>query len=301
MFNRFKKELKLDGVFTGFVVGPPRFAKDEVRYVLDQSPAAKVIKVGDKILAVNGTRYFGEANFFGTAGKLVDVEIERAKKIMHVRFRPSNREDYGGYVDAIAYSMKKTKIDGYTIGYVHDWCGGQPAHDQLEGLLCDDLQDTDGLILDLRDGYGGNSLDDLDVFFRPPEAYPSFKSKTRDGKIAFDHHFYNKPVVALINDGSRSGKEMLAYTLKKTGRARLVGMNTAGAFLGGKLIPIDQHTALYLAVIDAWVDDVHLEGKGVAPDVVVEDHCSADGKAEQLARAQTELIELLKKQNNQPH
>jgi len=78
--------------------------------------------------------------------------------------------------------------------------------------------------------------------------------------------------VVLINGGSRSGKELLAYSFKAAGRARLVGENTAGAVVAGRLYPLDGKCALYLAVCDITLEGKQkdrLEGVGVAPDIVV--------------------------------
>jgi C-terminal processing protease CtpA/Prc len=68
-------------VDAGFVTGPPRFADNQVRYVLDDSPAAGAgIQVGDKILAVNGRQWIGVESFAGYAGKPVSIAIEREGK-----------------------------------------------------------------------------------------------------------------------------------------------------------------------------------------------------------------------------
>ena len=136
------------------------------------------------------------------------------------------------------------------IGYIHLWAGGAESHDVFEEMLGTKLAKTDGLILDMRDGYGGNSLDDLDYFYRNPAGYPTFSMKDRAGKKVGSEMFYDKPLVALINGGSRSGKELLALSLKRSGRAKLVGERTAGYVLGGRLFTIDDRTALYLAVDD---------------------------------------------------
>jgi carboxyl-terminal processing protease len=313
-------------VYVGFMTGPPRFATDQVRYVLNDSPASKAgIQVGDRILTVNGHRYVGQVDFInhlsepdedeveqnrnGTVrpryvGRSlsrkhavtptpVTIELERDGKNIAVKLTPLKKDVYLAYVQATEKSARTYKVGGFTLGYVHHWCGGRNGHEALEEVLGEKLGGTDGLILDLRDGYGGNGLDDLDYFYRPPAAYPSFVSKTRDGKMSADKEFYDKPVVALINDGSRSGKELLAFSLKRTGRAKLVGMNTAGAFLGGRFLVIDDKTALYLPVIDCTVGGVRLEGVGVAPDVPIDDRTSESGKREQLDKAQALLIETL--------
>jgi carboxyl-terminal processing protease len=80
---------------------------------------------------------------------------------------------------------------------------------------------------------------------------------------------WRKPVVMLVNQGSRSGKEILAYGFKKYGIGTLVGTKTAGAVVGGRAFLLDDGNLLYLAVVDVLVNGERLEGKGVIPDVEV--------------------------------
>lgn len=79
-------------------------------------------------------------------------------------------------------------------------------------------------------------------------------------------------MAVLIDDGSRSGKEALAYQFKKSKRATLIGTSTPGYFSGGGLFFLDQPKDyfLYLCVRrDSKLDGVEIEGVGVAPHVFV--------------------------------
>jgi carboxyl-terminal processing protease len=103
---------------------------------------------------------------------------------------------------------------------------------------------------------------------------------------------YSKPLVVLINRGTRSGKEALAYSLQRSGRATLIGERTAGAFLAGKIFDLDNRTALYLPVHDAEFLGKRLEGTGVVPDVDVPSIAKGD-KDTQYDRATSVLQEML--------
>ena len=97
---------------------------------------------------------------------------------------------------------------------------------------------------------------------------------------------WRKPVFVLINGGSRSGKEIVAYSIRKHRLGTLVGQRTAGAVLGGRCFHLSDHSLLYLAVNDVRVDGERLEGRGVEPDVVVPDALLyADGADPQLEKA----------------
>lgn len=301
LFGRWNAKLTVPGDFVGFMTGPPRFAVDRVRYVVDASPAAKAgMQAGDRIISVDSKPYLGQSNFFGLSGKKVSIEYERAGKKAKCTIVPIKKDEYLQYVEGIRKSARTFQLGGHTVGYVHDWCGGNDAHGALDEVLESKLGGTEGLVLDLRDGYGGNSMEDLDRFFRNPAGYPPFILKDRKGQAQVSTMVYDKPVVALINDGARSGKELLAYSLKTSGRAPLVGISTAGAVLAGKLFPLDKRTALYLAVADGTVGGVRLEGVGVKPDIEIGDDCSEAGKQAQLQAAEDLLLLMLQKPKS-PH
>lgn len=228
-----------------------------VRYVLDHSPAFRAgIKSGDEIMRVNGAPFLGQLNFFATAGKSVALTIRRADKDIQVSITPEKADLYKRYVEAIKDSVRVFKSGNHAVGYIHYWIGGKPAHEILESALSKELALSDGLILDLRDGYGAAWIDDLDYFYRPENAYPKEMR-------------YSKPVVVLVNGGTRSGKEALAYSLQHSGRAKLIGARTTGAFLPGKFFPFDSRTAIYLATRDCEFMGKRLEGTGVSPDIEV--------------------------------
>jgi carboxyl-terminal processing protease len=265
-----KKQTPPNIDYVGAITGGVNAALGEVRYVLDGSPAQVAgVKIGDTILTVDGSPYIGQQSFKGTSGKKITLQLRRSNNSeTTVQLTPVAKNDYAAYVEAIGKSIRREKFPEGTIGYVHVWCGSEDAHDAIEEAI-DKLQDTDGLIFDLRDGYGGNYYDDLDAFYRPPAAYPDFTTVWRNGKKHTSKMTYPKPVVTLINGGSRSGKELLAYSLKQTGRSTLVGEKTAGAVLAGRLFDINERAALYLAVAGGDVKGTILEGTGVSPDVEV--------------------------------
>lgn len=255
--------------YTGFVTGGAGFARDKIRYVVNDSPASDAgLRVGDKIITVDTEPYVGLLNF--KSEKKHQLEIVRDGQKMKLSLFPVLTNYYSAYNRSLAKSAKIMSESGKKIGYVHVWSGGTPTHDLLDSVLREKLQDTDGLVVDMRDGYGGNYLDDLDRFFRKPEQYPEFISIDRKGKESSIKYTYDKPVVALINKGSRSGKEILAYVLKKTKRAKLVGDTTGGAVLAGSLKKLNADCSLYMPVLDVKIDGVRLEGSGVEPDFKIE-------------------------------
>ena len=307
-----KDPLAAPVAYTGFATGGCDYPEDVIRYVLDGSPAARAgLEVGDRIVSVDKQSYTGYLNIAGKAGQQLNLVVDKQaehKNIIEIALIPTKKEIYPFYIEAMQASKNKIKAGKHTVGYVHLWAGGTPSGEALAEIVSGYMQGVDGLILDLRDGYGGASLQDLDIFYRPPAAYPDLVTVDRAGKEHKARLYFDKPVVALINSGSRSGKELLAYSLKASGRAVLVGEKTAGAVVGGRLFNIDRRSSLYLAVVDVRLARSagkpgvksetaaameRLEGKGVAPDIAVlnESH-NQNGYGLQLKAA----IEALEKQ-----
>jgi len=142
------------------------------------------------------------------------------------------------------------------------------------------------LILDLRAGWGGAMPRYLEVF---NSTVPRMVMTSREGESHEQRQAWNprtNPVVMLIDGGSRSGKEILAYGFKKSKVGTLVGERTAGAVLAGTLRPLADGSVLYVAVADVHVDGDRLEGVGVEPDIAVaRDLPYATGKDPQIRAA----------------
>lgn len=79
---------------------------------------------------------------------------------------------------------------------------------------------------------------------------------------------WHKPVAMLINGGTRSGKEVLAYDFKKYQLCELIGTRTEGAVLAATAFLIGSGLLL-LAVEDVRVDGERPEGVGVTPTIEV--------------------------------
>ena len=90
----------------------------------------------------------------------------------------------------------------------------------------------------------------------------------RDGNRSYAVYRWPKPVVAIIDGGTRSGMEVLAYSLKKNG-VPLVGAPTAGNLVAGTAYLLPDDSLLEVAVADVYVDGQRLENNPVQPDVAV--------------------------------
>jgi carboxyl-terminal processing protease len=171
------------------------------------------------------------------------------------------------YYEAMKESARIIESHGRKIGYIHVWSyAGDQYQDLLEEMVTGKLAGADALVLDLRDGWGGASPEYLGIF---NTKVPLITEIGRDGKKAAMETQWRKPAVMLINEGARSGKEILAYGFRKYGFGKLVGTKTAGYVMAGRPFILGSGNMLYLAVAGVLVDGERIEGVGVAPDIEV--------------------------------
>jgi len=173
-------------------------------------------------------------------------------------------------LDGMNASARMLQANGTRIGYVHVWCyAGYSYQRALERLLSEGaLSNADALVWDLRDGWGGAVPEYLDLF--NPRS-PTMRMTDRNGASEFQDVKWRKPVAMLINGGTRSGKEVLAYGFKKYQLGEVIGTRTEGAVLAATAFLIGGGLLL-LAVADVLVDGERLEGTGVAPRLAAQEH-----------------------------
>jgi carboxyl-terminal processing protease len=190
--------------------------------------------------------------------------------------------------DAIRSSVRVIESDGVRIGTIRLWTYGS---ENMRGLLTEllssePLRSADGLVLDLRSRWGGYGSEAADLFL----------SRTRDmtitgadGKERVLVARWRKPMVAIIDQGTRSSMEIIAYSLQQAG-IPLIGTRTAGAVLTVRSFLLGDNSLMLVAVNDVKLDGKRFEGVGVSPDIAVPfDLRYADGADPQFDRALREL------------
>jgi len=233
-------------------------------------PAEKAgILVGDEIVDIDGKPFAAVGSFEGKVGQTVTVHVRRAAggEILPIAIRPVWIEPADDFENAMSDGARIIESGGRKIGYVRIWSyAGSRYQDRLEALIAGRLADVDALIWDLRDGWGGAQPYYLDIFSK---LGPTMELTDRGGDHEFVNVKWRKPVALLINGGSRSGKEVLAYGFKKYQVGEVIGTQTAGALLAGRAYLLDDDSLLLLAVNDVAVDGERLERVGVAPTIEV--------------------------------
>ncbi|PLZ92577.1 S41 family peptidase [Fischerella thermalis] len=257
------------GVFTKDING-----KIFVSNILEKSPAATAgLKIGDQILSVDGRPYQPIKSFAGKAGEEVKLLIQRSatpSSQIEIAIAPKNFDAKTMFIDAQKASIQTIQQEGKKVGYIHIWShAANEDQQQLQSeIIYGRLKDADGLVLDFRDGWGGGDVNSLNLF--TAEAGPTVTSISRNGKKYTYISQWKKPVAMVINEGSRSSKEIYAYGFQQHKIGPVIGTKTAGAVVAGRPFFMEDGSLLYIAVADVLINgNQRLEGKGVAPDINV--------------------------------
>ena len=270
-----------------------------VSRVLADSTAQKAgVLLGDLLLQVDGAPFHPIRSFEGKAGWEVELVLQRspsASSRSTVTVTPVESEEKQLFEDDSETQTRIIEHRGHRFAYMPLWwLSGWKMRSVLDkgfDLACA----SEGMIVDLRHGFGGGpTINYIDPFLRVSLRNVVNESFLRDRRIIPSRVAFGGPVMVLINDGSRSGKELLAYYFRKTGRGVLLGERTAGYVSAGAPKRISEESLLYYCVAMITVDGKRLEGVGVEPDIKVPfDIRFATGNDVQLERAKQEIVKLI--------
>jgi C-terminal processing protease CtpA/Prc len=259
-------EITYDGIG---IATRPIDGKVFVTDVYDGGPADKAgLMAGDEIVFIDGQPFRGAASFHGEAGKTAVLTVRRTANAAPITlYVPVEQlEPSETLMKASTDSAKVIDRDGYRIGYLRVWEYTEREMERvIDEAITGPLADADALVLDLRCRWGGAPADAADTFIG---GSPDMTMVMRGDKKNLVHARWRKPLVAIIDEGTRSGMEIFAYALKANG-VRLIGTRTAGNVVAGRGYMLPDDSLLELAVADVFVDGERLEGVGVTPDVSV--------------------------------
>lgn len=237
------------------------------------------VRRGDRLLMVDGTKV-EDANLrplpwdpglgvprtyrLPTPGKdqVAKLDLERSresKKGMGLYTVPVQASDWN-FVEATRASRTVVVRHGVKIGYIRLY---HLLSDDVVELLADflmkELREADAIVVDLR-GMGGlpRAVDKIADMFDPNRPGGSVWGRT---------------AVAVIDKGTRSAKEMVAWEWRNRRIGPLVGTTSAGAVIGASFMALADGSYLLFPSMDmrSGSGGALVEGKGVQPDFPVED------------------------------
>jgi tricorn protease len=263
------------------------------------------VKVGDYILAVNGTPVSGLANLYdaliGTADKQVILRVnskpgdDGARDVTVVPTADESPLYYLAWVQKnIDYVTKKTNGE---VGYLHIPDMGRPGLNEFTKLYFPQIRKK-ALIVDVR-GNGGGFVSPL-VIERLRRALVMV-GVARNGMPQTDPtNTFVGPMVTLINEFSASDGDIFPYRFRALGLGKLIGKRTWGGVVGiRESLPLADDGQFFkpeFAIYSKEGKDWVVEGHGVDPDIVVDNDPAKEFKGEdqQLDRAIQEIQEELK-------
>ncbi|MCP4699291.1 MAG: PDZ domain-containing protein [Gammaproteobacteria bacterium] len=277
-----------------------------VREVLDGYPSALAgIKRGDIILKANG-KPFHPYKSFNPVGKNINLKVLRNEKLIPLNIDAVTENPNLSFYNAMIQSIHTYEIEKKKVGYVHLWSGTHKSiSNKFKEIIEIEFHDMDAIILDLRGGFGGTWYEYLDPFFPDRNDFFEYTWINTDGEkklnkpqLKTNEIHFSGPMVVLINEGVRSGKEALAYQFKKSNRAILIGTNTKGAFTAGRGIFNEEKLPyfLYLATGEMLLDGTKVEGFGISPDIYVS--YSLQDFVPEDPQLNTAILEITKRVNN---
>ena len=296
------EELRVDtqGKFGG--LGIEITVKDGLLTVItpiEDTPAWKTgVKAGDRIVKINDalTREMSltEAvkKMRGKPGTLVDLTILRDSEKKLLEFKITR--------DIIKITdIKYVRILESGVGYIRLSEFRENTLAELNNALSIlSKEGMQSLIIDLRNNPGG--LLDVAVKvtgkFLPPNKLVAYtKSRQKDQDLEFfsedQNTNLNLPLVILINEGSASGSEIVAGALQDYKRAIIIGKKSFGKGSVQTVIPLNDGSALRLTTSHYFTPSGKIiQGKGITPDITVEDKKIPDNKVSETGLKNSDEI-----------
>ena len=248
---------------------------------IDDTPAANAgIKPGDYIVRINGQQVQGKTLteavdlMRGPIGSEIDLTIRRRNEKKALEFKIKRA--------VIEVKSVEAKIIGEKneIGYLRLKSFNQNSDKQLFKKInnFEKKNKLTGYILDLRNNPGGlltQAISITDFFLDDGEIV-----STKGRKISETRRFFSKkgdginkkPLIVITNNGSASASEIVAGALQDHKRALIVGTRSFGKGSVQSILPMSNGTAIKLTTARYFTPNGRsIQGKGIVPDVVVED------------------------------
>ncbi|RJG43549.1 MULTISPECIES: S41 family peptidase [unclassified Mesorhizobium] len=266
---------------------------------IDDTPAAKAgVLAGDFIAKIDGEEVRGLTlndavekmrGPVGTPIKLTilregadkPIELSVTRDIIKVKAVKYRVENDVGYMKITSFT-EKTFDD---LQNAIDTIKKQVPNDKLKGYVLD-LRLNPGGLLDQAVSVSDTFLDKGEIVStrgRDPKDITRFDARPGD---LID----GKPLIVLVNGGSASASEIVAGALQDHRRATVVGTQSFGKGSVQTIIPLAENGALRLTTALYYTPSgKSIQGKGITPDIKVDQPLPDDLKGRDLTRGESDL------------
>jgi carboxyl-terminal processing protease len=266
---------------------------------IDDTPAARAgVLAGDLIVEIDGEEVRGLdlSEAVDKMRGLVNTPIE----LTLVREGAAQPIKVTIIRDIIKVKAVKYRVED-DIGYMKITSFTEKTYDDLQAAVAaikkeipeDKLK---GYVLDLRLNPGGLLDQAVSVSDALLDRGEIVSTRGRDPKdiTRFDSRrgdlLDGKPVIVLVNGGSASASEIVAGALQDHKRATVLGTQSFGKGSVQTIIPLAENGALRLTTALYYTPaGKSIQGKGITPDIVVEQPLPEELQGADLARGESDL------------
>lgn len=245
---------------------------------IEGSPAEEAgILPGDYILEIDGKDMNG-----ASTEEVADSIKGKKESQVTIKFRRYNE---GGTYEDFEKTLTRRKVDlnpfSYEllddgIGYISFTSFDEKAYKDFKNAISEMkvIGSLNGLIIDLRDNYGGllDAAEDIIDEILPTGVitYTVDKNGNKE-KIFSDSNTLNIPVVVIINENSASASEIMAAAIKCYSKGAIVGTKSYGKGLVQVFKGLKDGTYLKMTVSEYFSPmGEKINELGVEPDYIIE-------------------------------
>ena len=220
---------------------------------------------------------------------LKDKKAQREVRIDPISYSKARKLVQDAWID---HNRKRvSELSEGRLGYLHvDRMQWDEFH-QFEHEMYALGYDKEGMVIDVRNNYGGFTADRLlAILCRQPHAF----TQPRGGERSYPrgylvYHSWEKPIVVLCNQYTHSNGEIFSHAIKTLKRGKVVGVPTHGGVISKPSVNILDVGELSIPRRGWWTmkKGKNMELNGAQPDVVIWPRPGEipGGKDKQLERA----------------
>jgi tricorn protease len=268
----------------------------------DLRPGDRILKIGDAKLAPSSN---WDELLSGKARRQLSMLISNASdghaSTRTAYLRPTSRRRWWElqYDNWVEDRRRRTEeLSGGRLGYLHIRQMDGGALEKMKEDLRDQVPGRDGIVIDVRRNYGGNTATEmLGILQKKPWAWVV---RRYGGKVSEDYHRSHSlqlPAICLINHQSVSNAEMFSSGFQQLGIGKVLGVPTEGSVIFTSSFGLLNGVGIRRPSVGIYtLAGENFEGKGREPDIYVDSDPSdyQEGRDRQLERAVEELLKQTK-------
>ncbi len=254
-----------------------------VRAVMPKGPADRDVtrlRPGDILLKLDGQSISNNEHLYQLLGDrpgrpldlLVNTEPKpeggRTLKIRPITAAAYRALEYDRWVRV--REQKTAELSKGRLGYLHLSAMDAVNLEKFRRAAFGEMQEKDGLVLDLRFNGGGSIADEILAILQ--DRIFSYRTLRADPtRSPAPIKVFTRPVIVLINESSFSNAEAFPWGFRDLKLGKVVGLPTYGGCIGTGATDLIDGSTLRVPAVGAWtLNGINMENNGCPPDFTVE-------------------------------